>query len=110
VLPEATRRLDPPRLRRVLGHLQLVADRDGADGRAERRHGRRRLWLTPTLEGMVAIGGLLGPEAGQIILSALEPLARPAGADDHRSGGRRRADALGRRVAHRYRRLASAYR
>jgi hypothetical protein len=31
VLVEAARRLDPPRLRRVLGHLQMVADPDGAD-------------------------------------------------------------------------------
>jgi Domain of unknown function (DUF222) len=41
VLLAAARRLDPPRLRRVLGHLQLVADPDGADGQAERRHQRR---------------------------------------------------------------------
>jgi hypothetical protein len=31
VLLEAARRLDPPRLRRVIGHLRLVADPDGAD-------------------------------------------------------------------------------
>jgi hypothetical protein len=31
VLLEAARRMDPPRLRRVLGHLQQVADPDGAD-------------------------------------------------------------------------------
>ena len=48
----------------------------------------------PTLEGMVALHGLLEPEAGQIVLAALEPLARPADAADTRSGGQRRADAL----------------
>jgi Domain of unknown function (DUF222) len=94
VLLEAARRLDPPRLRQVIGHLQLVADPDGADRRAERRHARRGLWLAPTLEGMVALDGLLEPEAGQSLLAALEPLARPASADDARSGGQRRADAL----------------
>ena len=52
------------------------------------------LWLAPTLEGMVALEGLLEPEAGQTLLAALEPLARPASADDTRSGGQRRADAL----------------
>ena len=41
VLVEAACRLDPPRLRRVLGHLQLVADPDGADRELERRHARR---------------------------------------------------------------------
>ena len=43
---------------------------------------------------MVALDGLLEPEAGQTLLAALEPLTRPANADDARSGGQRRADAL----------------
>jgi hypothetical protein len=94
VLLDAARRLDPPRLRQVIGHLQLVADPDSAEAKAERRHARRGLWLAPTLEGMVALDGLLEPEAGQTLLAALEPLARPASAADERSGGQRRADAL----------------
>ena len=94
VLVEAARRLDPPRLRRVLGHLLAAADPQGAEGQAERRHGRRGLWVSPTLEGMVALDGLLEAEAGQIVLAALEPLARPADAHDTRSGSQRRADAL----------------
>jgi Domain of unknown function (DUF222) len=94
VLVEAAGRLDPPRLRRVLGHLQHVADPQGADDRAERRHARRGLWLAPTWEGMVAIDGLLDPEAGHTLLAALEPLTQPASADDPRSGAQRRADAL----------------
>jgi Domain of unknown function (DUF222)/HNH endonuclease len=94
VLVEAAQRLDPPRLRRVLGHLQQVADPGGADRAAEVRHGRRGLWLTPTFEGMVAIDGLLEPEAGQSLLAALEPLARPADATDGRRGSQRTADAL----------------
>lgn len=65
VLVEAARRLDPPRLRRVLGHLHQVADPEGADRQAERRHQRRGLWLTPTFEGMVAIDdGGSGQSAG----------------------------------------------
>ena len=94
VLVEAARRLDPARLRRVIGHLQLVADPDGAQAKAEHHQQRRGLWLAPTLEGMVALDGLLEPEAGQVLLAALEPLARPASAADGRSGGQRRADAL----------------
>jgi Domain of unknown function (DUF222) len=43
---------------------------------------------------MVAVGGLLEPEAGQTLAAALAPLARPANADDPRSGEQRRADGL----------------
>jgi hypothetical protein len=94
VLLEAARCLDPPRLRRAIAHLRLVADPDGTDAQAERRHQQRGLWLAATWEGMVALNGLLDPEAGQTVLAALEPLARPTNADDDRSGGQRRADAL----------------
>jgi hypothetical protein len=94
VLLEAARRLDPPRPRRVITHLRLVADPDAADRQTERLHQRRGLWLAPTLEGMVAIDGLLEPEAGQVLLSALEPLARPSSAGDAGGAGQRRADAL----------------
>src|ERR671913_257586 len=94
VLVEAARRLDPGGLRRLLGHLLQVADPEGADRDRERRHARRGLWLAPTFEGMVAVDGLLEPEAGQTLLAALEPLARPADAQDTRSGSQRNADAL----------------
>jgi Domain of unknown function (DUF222)/HNH endonuclease len=94
VLLNLARQLDPPRLRRAITHLRLVADPDGEQDRAEQRHGRRGLWLSPTFEGMVALQGLLEPEAGQTLLAALEPLARPANAEDTRSASQRRADAL----------------
>ena len=94
VLVEAARRLDPPRLRQAVGYLLQVADPEGADRDRERRHERRGLWLSPTLDGMVAIDGLLEPEAGQTVRAALQPLARPADADDRRKGGQRTADAL----------------
>jgi hypothetical protein len=94
VLLETAGRVDPPKLRQVVEHLCQVADPEGADRQAERRHERRWVWLSPTWEGMVAVDGLLEPEAGAIVLAALEPLARPANAEDCRSGGQRTADAL----------------
>ncbi|HVG66052.1 MAG TPA: DUF222 domain-containing protein, partial [Actinomycetota bacterium] len=94
VLLAAARRLDPPRLRRAIAHLRLVADPDGANTQADHRHQQRGLWLSPTWEGMVAVNGLLDPEAGQTLLATLEPLARSTTAADERSGGQRRADAL----------------
>ena len=87
-------RLDPPGLRKLLIHLREVADPDAADLRTQRQHARRGLWVSATLAGMVAIDGLLEPEAGETLLAALEPLARPASAEDERSGSQRRADAL----------------
>jgi hypothetical protein len=65
-----------------------------AAAQAERRQRRRGWWLASTWEGMVALDGLVDPEAGQSLVAALEPLARPAGATDERSGSQRRADAL----------------
>jgi hypothetical protein len=94
VLLEAARRLDPPLLRQAVGYLLAVADPEGADQQAERRHARRGLWLSPTWDGMVAVDGLLEAEAGHTVLAALEPLARPVDADDTRKGGQRNADAL----------------
>src|SRR5918995_7432909 len=94
VLVQAARQLDPGGLRRLLGHLLQLADPEGADRDRARRHARRGLWLAPTFEGMVAVDGLLEPEAGQTLLAALEPLARPADAQDTRSGSQRNADAL----------------
>jgi hypothetical protein len=94
VLLEVASKLDPPRLRQAVGYLLAVADPDGADAARRRRHERRGLWLSPTLDNMVAVDGLLEPEAGQTVLAALEPLARPADADDSRRGGQRTADAL----------------
>jgi len=78
----------------VVTHLSEVADPAAADQRAQRHHDQRGLWVSPTLAGMVAIDGLLDPEAGDTLLTALEPLARPTTAEDARSGAQRRADAL----------------
>ena len=85
VLVEAARRLDPPRLRRVRCPSAAGRRPRRATDQAERRHQQRGLWLASTWEGMVAVNGLLDPEAGQTLLAALEPLARPANATDARS-------------------------
>ena len=70
----------------MVAQLGEVIDPDTTAAQAERRHGRRGLWLTATLDGMMAVDGLLEPEAGQSLLAAVEPLARPASAGDARSG------------------------
>jgi Domain of unknown function (DUF222)/HNH endonuclease len=94
VLLQTAVRLDPPTLRKVVAHLSEVADPHAAQAQTQRLHERRGLWVSPSFEGMVAIDGLLDPDAGQTLLAALDPLARPASAEDDRNGSQRRADAL----------------
>jgi hypothetical protein len=94
ILVEAARRVDPPRVRQAADHLCQVADPEGAERAAAHHHARRGVWVSPTWQGMVAIDGLLDPEAGSIVQAALEPLARPADANDERTGRQRAADAL----------------
>jgi hypothetical protein len=94
VLLESARHLDPRGLRRLVAHLRLVTDPDTTQDRADRQHAQRWLRVAPTFDGMVVVDGLLEPEAGATLAAALEPLARPASAEDSRSGGQRTADAL----------------
>jgi hypothetical protein len=79
VLLDAARRLDPPRLRRLVGHLRYVADPDAADAEAQRRYERRGVWLAPTWEGMLAIEGCWTPRPARPCWRPWNPWpARPA--------------------------------
>jgi hypothetical protein len=51
-------------------------------------------------DGMHAIDGILDPETGAALKTALEPLAKPRGAEDDRTRPQRVADALGEVVHH----------
>lgn len=63
--------------------------------------GERFLHVSRTLGGMVRIDGLLPPEPGELLRTALRSLddrdlqQRQAGAEDPRTAGQRRADSLG---------------
>src|SRR5206468_4186739 len=70
VLLDAARRLDPGHLRRLAGHLRDLLDPDQADQRARARLQRRGLWPSPTVEGMLALDGLLDAEAGEATVAA----------------------------------------
>jgi len=93
-LVDLARVLDPPRLRRALAHARDALAPEAAEDAAERAHQRRGLSASETLDGMVALDGLLDPEGGALLLAALQPLAAPTGPDDHRTPRQRRADAL----------------
>ena len=58
-------------------------------------HQARRLAISRTLDGMVAVDGLLDPVGGESVIAAVQSLSAPAGAEDARTPGQRRADALG---------------
>ena len=88
------REQDPATTRRVVEHLRHALDPDGEDERGRRRHDRRGLRLSTTWEGMLGVDGLLDPEAGEVVLAAVNALAKPGGPDDDRSAAQRRADAL----------------
>jgi hypothetical protein len=76
-LLDAARRLDPPGLRKVVTHFEYTMDPERADAAAQRRYERRGLWFTVTYDQMVAVRGIMPPEAGQTVITALDLLPAP---------------------------------
>lgn len=98
-LVDAARRLGPRELGWVVRHATDALDGDGGAGAARACHERRRLSVSPTLGGMVALDGLLDAEAGEVVITALEAVMdtdrRHGPADEPApSTPQRRADAL----------------
>lgn len=95
ILLEAARDLDAGRLAVIARRLTYVVDPDGASAGAETRHAHRWLSLATTFAGMVAVSGMLDPEAGAALITAVEALrAADRTPDDTRSAAQARADAL----------------
>lgn len=92
-LLEAARRFDPDQLRRVAKHWRHTVDADRSLTNANAAHNRRYLHLSPVLDGLIAIDGLLDADAGASVLAAITALSAPL-AGDTRSPAQRRADAL----------------
>ncbi|GIU91058.1 MAG: HNH endonuclease [Acidimicrobiia bacterium] len=95
VVTGAACRVAPLELRGLVQHVTDAIDGDGGAGGAEALHARRRLHVSRTLDGMVAVDGLFDPEAGERLLAALDArmeLTRVPG--DPRPAPQRRADAL----------------
>lgn len=74
--------------------LREVVDPDGSLTEAEQQFERRRLTLSPLLDGMTAVEGLLDSEAVAVVSAAFAPFLVPAGPDHDRTPAQRRADAL----------------
>jgi hypothetical protein len=70
------------------------ANPDAFFNESEASYTRRRLQISQFADGMFALDGLLDPEGGAALRSALDSLAKPLGPDDDRSHKQRLADAL----------------
>ena len=80
---------------RVAGHkLACVVNPDGALQTADRQFERRHLTLSPLLDGMTHLDGLLDPESATLVSTALAPFLIPTDKDDRRTSSQRRADGL----------------
>jgi hypothetical protein len=82
------------RFRNFCDHARHAVDPEGYAREEARGVEARSLTLTPGEGGMVWVRGMLDPEGGAAVRTALEPLARRSGKDDHRKRDRRLGDAL----------------
>jgi hypothetical protein len=95
ILLDAAGELDAGRLTLVGRRLDYHLDPDGTLADAQARYGRRWLTLSPTFAGMVAVNGMLDPDAGAAVITAVEALrAADRTPTDTRTAGQARADAL----------------
>jgi Domain of unknown function (DUF222)/HNH endonuclease len=93
-LLKAAGTMDPGRFTGVLKDFEHQVDAAGALAEANRAFARRYFHVSEPLDGLVRLDGLLDAEGGAIITTAINALLRPAGTDEQRSAGQRRADAL----------------
>jgi hypothetical protein len=82
------------RFRHTCEHVRHAQDPAGFAETEEERYQQRFLELSQQDNGAVWLRGWLPPEGGSLLRSALDPLAKPGGDDDHRDQGQRLADAL----------------
>jgi hypothetical protein len=81
-------------LRDYCRHTRYVADPDGFDKDTEEDYERRWLKVSPMLDGMHAVDGVLDPVTGAAFRTALDSLSNRRGPDDSRTHGQRMADSL----------------
>lgn len=86
--------IDPTELHRLGAHLRHAAAPQALLDDEITAHEQRRLHLSRTLAGTVAVDGLLDAEGGAVLLTALDALLTPPSAGDLRRPAQRRADAL----------------
>src|SRR6266496_324772 len=93
-LLDRARQVDPGRLRERARQFRNQVDSEGAHAAFLRAHARRRLSLAELPDGMVTVEGLLDPEGGALLRTALEQLMPPPRRGEVSNAVQRRADAL----------------
>lgn len=94
LLTDLATKVDAGRLRVAGRALRHAVDPDGALDAARDQFQRRYLELSPLLDGMTAVDGLLDAEATAALTQAMAPFLVPAGPEDERTAAQRRADGL----------------
>ncbi len=82
-------------LKKSLRYWRNCADDEAASGAAEVKRGAAYLHASVTYGGMVRLDGLLDPETGEALITALDAATPPPGEHDTRPAPNRRAHALG---------------
>jgi hypothetical protein len=93
ILVEAAAGMDPSLLRQVAAVLRHRVDPNGDLDAAEKAYERRELFLSPGLDGLYHLNGVLDPEGGAALATAVNSLCGPRPGDT-RSPAQQRADAL----------------
>lgn len=93
-LLDKAERLNVARFRDACHHAEHAMDAAECVASAVLDVEFRRLRLYPGEGGCLSFSGTLDTEGGVLLRTALEPLAAPSGADDHRGREQRLADAL----------------
>ena len=86
--------MDPGRFAAVAKGFEHRVDAAAALGEANHAYERRYLHLSEPQDGMVRLDGVLDLEGGATLKTALSALMPPPNADDNRTPGQRRADAM----------------
>jgi len=87
-------RLDAARFATQVENMAAALSAAQVEDAHQAARARRHLDLTPTTDGMVRLTGLLDANAGHVVQVALDAASPRPSADDTRSPGQRRADAL----------------
>jgi hypothetical protein len=93
-LLDCARRLTLHQLRAAVTHWRAHMAPEQAEKDFTADHDRRRLFVSPTIDGLVILDGQLDADSGNTVLTAISALAGPGGGADPRTSAQRRADAL----------------